>query len=136
MFSSRYFSDGCRHAIIQHNELPPKLCLSKHVNFESLYGTYTPSFLPFAISVSADITCLSVKRDLLISIDSFYVLPYTLVWLYRSEPAKSTIYILLVMTLSGLLGSIYSSVKAKIECDLLDDRFILCEPITLFLIPK
>lgn len=47
------------------------LYLSKQVSLESLYGTYTPSFFPLAKSFRAEITCLRVKSDLFISIDSF-----------------------------------------------------------------
>ena len=71
---------------------PPIDYLSSEVSFESLYGTYMPlgSFFPEAISFNAVITYLRVKSDLLISIDSFYVFPSTLVSSCLSDPARST----------------------------------------------
>ena len=51
-------------------EFPPRLCLSKQVSFDSLYGTTFdyPFLPPDWLSVSAVITFLSTWRDLLISI--------------------------------------------------------------------
>ena len=59
-------------------------------------------------------TYLSVKRLLLISIDSFCAIPSVFVKLCLSEPARSTIYNLLMMVLSGLLTRTYSTVMQKI----------------------
>ena len=35
LFSSKYWSLRCKHAIMQLVELPPRLCLSRHVNLLS-----------------------------------------------------------------------------------------------------
>ena len=86
-------------------------------------------------SVSDCITLRSVKRLLLISIDSFYATPSVLVRLWRSEPARSTIYSLLMIVLSGLLTNTCSTVMLSIVCDLEDVIFILWLPIVLFLRP-
>ena len=92
--------------------------------------------MPPAKSFRAVITYLRVNKLLLISILSFYDLPSTFVYSYLSEPARSTNYNLLITILSGWLTSIYSTVTQNIVCDLEDVKFILCEPITLFLNPK
>lgn len=84
----------------------------------------------------AVITYLRVNRLLLISILSFYDLPSTFVYSCLSEPARSTNYNLLIIILSGWFTSIYSIVIQNIVCDLEDVKFILWDPITLFLNPK
>ena len=69
--SSKFTSAGDTQAIIEVLEFPPKESCNILVNLESLYGTYTPTVLPLARSFRAVMHCLRVKRDLLISIDSF-----------------------------------------------------------------
>ena len=80
-------------------------------------------------------TYLKVKSDLLISMLSFCVFPSTFVCSCLSEPAKSTNYSLLMTMLSGCSTSICSTVIENIVCDLDEAKFILCDPITLFLRP-
>ena len=80
-------------------------------------------------------TFLSVKRLLLISIDSFYATPSVLTKLWRSEPAKSTIYSLLMIVLSGLLAKVCSTVMQKMVCERDEVMFILWLPIVLFCKP-
>ena len=123
---------------MQVNAFPPIDCLSRQVSFESLYGTQMPpaSFFPLARSLRAVITYLRVKSDLLISILSFCVFPSTFVSSWRSDPARSTSYNLLMTMLSGCSASIYSTVIENIVCDLEEVRFILWLPITLFLSPQ
>ena len=75
--------------------------------------TSYPLFCLTVFSVRAVMTFLSVKRLLLISIDSFYATPSVLTKLWRSEPAKSTIYSLLMIVLSGLLAKVCSTVMQK-----------------------
>jgi hypothetical protein len=75
-----------------------------------------------------------VNRDLLISMDSLFAAEP--VWLYLSDPARSTNYNLDTTTLSKLSIPTYSIVNESIEWDLLEELFILCEATTLFLIPK
>ena len=121
-------------------ELPPRLYRSKHVSLESLYGTYTsfallPLFYLLVFSVSAVITLRSVNRLLLISIDSFCADPSTFVKLCLSEPARSTIYSLLMIVLSGLLTSCCSTVMQKRVWERDDVIFMRWLPIVLFWIP-
>lgn len=121
-------------------ELPPRLCLSKQVSLLSRYGIYMsftsyPLFCLTVFSVKAVITFLSVKRLLLISIDSFCATPSVFTKLWRSEPAKSTIYSLLMIVLSGLLANVCSTVMQKIVCEREEVMFILWLPIVLFYKP-
>ena len=90
-FSSKKWLLGCKHAIITVWLFPPRLCLNKHVNLLSLYGIYLAAKLGFLYAVNAVITFLKVNKLLLISIDSFIILPSTAVRDCLSEPAKSTI---------------------------------------------
>lgn len=68
-------------------------------------------------SVKDAMTLRNVNRLLLISIDSFYARPSVFVKLYRSEPARSTIYSLLMIVLSGFETSVCSTVMLKIVCE-------------------
>ncbi len=115
MFSSINGSEGGRQAIISVYEFPPKDCLRSEVNFESQYGicTFSLSTFPLAILERAVITFLKVRRDWLISMDSFYAIPVVPDMPTLSEPARSTNYSLETTRLSVTL-SIDSKVKVKI----------------------
>ena len=116
LFSSKCESLGWRFAIIQHVEFPPRLCLSKQVSLLSRYGIYIasePGPPSLFLSVKAEITLRSVKRLLLISIASFYILPSLPVRFYLSDPARSTICNFDTIVLSGLSTGICSTVIVK-----------------------
>ncbi len=70
------------------------------------------------------------------SIDSLAATPVVPVALIFSEPAKSTNYSLLVITLSRFEGSTVSIVIENIAWDLDEAWFRLCEATILFLMPE
>ena len=94
-------------------------------------------------SVNAVMTCLRVKRDLLISIASLncvasYVASAIVVCDYLSLPAKSTSCSLLMMCAWAASVRVRSScctMKVRMQCERDDDWFMLWEDITLFLSP-
>ena len=137
MFSSTYLSDGDKHATINEYELPPRDCFKSDVSFESRYGMWLLSVLRLLVEPSARavMTCLSVNKDLFMSMASLAASPVLPVWLERSLPARSTSYILLEMTLSTALLSIISRVREKMACERDEAWFKLCEATILFLIP-
>jgi hypothetical protein len=73
---------------------------------------WVPPFLSALAVVRAVITCLKVKRLLLMSMDS--LLAWLPVKACLSLPARSTIYNLDVIMLSGFFTSIYSTVRESI----------------------
>jgi len=97
-------------ATIKVLELPPKLSLSKQVNFESLYGMCT-----FGLSLAkanALITIPKVVSDLLIFPAYFSRSPVAWVAFCLSDPAKSTKWSL------GVLRHLCPSVSNLIDKDI------------------
>jgi hypothetical protein len=88
----------------------------------------------FLLSVREVMTCLRVKRLLLISIVSL-LLPLP-VKAALSLPAKSTICNLLTTILSGDDVSTCSIVRVSMLCEREEQLFILCEATILFFRPK
>ena len=115
------------------------LCFKRQVSLESLYGMWEGFFFsprPFWKSDSVEITCLRVKRDLLISMLSFWAtddsFPVNEVF---SDPARSTRSSLLTRKFSGFWRSTDSTLRLRIVCDLDEERLSLWEATILFLIP-
>lgn len=134
MFSSTYLSLGERHAIMRVYELPPRLYFKSWVSLLSLYGTNLWS--AFLFSVNAVMTFLNTNKLLLISILSLACTPVVPVKLCFSEPAKSTSYKRLTVTLTCDLISCVSMVREKILWLLLENSFKLCEANILLVDPN
>jgi hypothetical protein len=83
-------------------EFPPKQFFKTKVNLESLYGTCNyVLFLQFSLKL--EITDPKTVRDLFILFASYNLIPEDSVYFWRSEPAKSTKFILLIIIFSILL---------------------------------
>jgi hypothetical protein len=96
----------------------------------------SPLVPPFC-SVKAVMTFLSTSKDLLISMLSLAYWPVVPVSPCFSEPARSTSYSLLTVTVSELcFKSCDSTVRQNMVCDLEDKSFKLWDARTLFLEPN
>jgi len=128
---------GFMQAIIKLYEFPPMDCFRIDVSLESRYGTCTFyfEFLFFPASDRILITCLSVNKDLLMSILYLASLPSVPVRPILYEPAKSTNYTLLaIIWLGSEWWKLYNLI-VKIEWLLEELMLSLWQELILFFKP-
>ena len=114
-------------------ELPPKAFCNIRVRAESRYGGNIFFLIPKALSAKQFITFPKINKDLLILHPSFNLSPVEPVIPVRSEPAKSTKFILLnfsLLFLSNIVICLNSIVTIVCARELV--AFINVEPIVLF----
>ena len=138
--SSKLVSTGETHATTHVFEFPPSESCRRRVSFESRYGTCvrgvlsaeTPPPPRFASSpLSAAMTFPSANSPLLMLMLSWNRDPVALVFLFRSDPARSTRWNLADAYRfdESFVKSVCSMMMVKMACDREESAFIFVPPV-------